>query len=89
MLNLIVDQTSTLARLFGLSLEFKVIRILNVQCLRESICFEHKIGDRICNFLSHYGSPRQSQDDFETFTENLELNLENLVQRNAFLVVAI
>ena len=39
--------------------------------------------------LSLCRSPSQSQDDFETFTENLELNLENLVQRNPFLVVAI
>ena len=31
----------------------------------------------------------KSQDDFETFTENLESNLENLVQKNPFLVVAI
>ena len=34
------------------------------------------------NFLSLYRSRSQSQDDFKTFTENLELNLENLVQRN-------
>ena len=44
---------------------------------------------KTCNFLSLYRSPSQSQDDFETFTENLESNLENLVQRNLFLVMAI
>ena len=65
------------------------LRILNVQNLQESICFELKIGDKTCNFLSLYRSPSKSQDDFETFTENLELNLENLRQRNPFLVVAI
>ena len=54
-----------------------------------SICFELKIGDKTCNFLSLYRSPSQSQDDFETFRENLELNLENLMQRNPFLVVAV
>ena len=47
------------------------------------------MSDKTCNFLSLYRSPSQSQDDFEAFTENLELNLENLVQRNPFLVVAI
>ena len=36
-----------------------------------------------------YRSPSQSQDDFETFTKNLEINLENLGQRNTFLFVAI
>ena len=43
---------------------------------------------RIINFYLSL-SPSQSQDDFETFTENLELNLENLMQRNPFLVVSI
>ena len=57
--------------------------------MQESVCFELKISDKTCNFLSLYRSQTQSQDGFETFTENLELNLENLVQRNLFLVVAI
>ena len=48
--------------------------------LQESICFELKTGDKTCDFLSLYRSPSQSQDDFEAFTENLELNLENLVR---------
>ena len=68
---------------------FLPLGILNVQHLQKSICFELKIGDKTCNFLSLYRSPSQSQDDFETVTENFELNLENLVQRNPFLVVAI
>ena len=56
------------------------LRILNIQYLQESIYFELKIGDKTCSFLCLYRSPSQSQDDFETFTENLELNVENLVQ---------
>ena len=51
--------------------------------------FELKSSEKTCYFLSAHRSPSQSQDDFETFTGNLELNLENLVQRNPFLVVAI
>ena len=62
---------------------------LKNQYLQETISFKLKIGEKTCNFLSVYRSPRQSQDDFETFTENLELNLENLMPRNPFLVVAI
>ena len=61
----------------------------NVQYLQESICLELKIGDKACSFLSLYKSPSQSQDNFKTFTENHELNLDNLVQRNLLLVVAI
>ena len=57
--------------------------------MQESVCFELKISDKTCNFLSLYRSQTQSQDGFETFTENLELDLENLMQRNLFLVVAI
>ena len=68
---------------------FLPFRIVNVQYLQESICFELNIGDKTCNFLSHYRSPIQSQDGLETFTKNLELNLENLLQSNPFLVVAI
>ena len=66
---------------------FLSLRILNIQYLQENICFELIIGDKTCNFLSLYRSPSQSQD-FETFTEDLELNLENLVQKDPFLVVA-
>ena len=47
------------------------------------------MGDKTCNCLSLYKSLSQSQDDFETFTESLELNLENLVQSHPFLVVAV
>ena len=68
---------------------YLTLRILNVQYLQNSICFELNIGDKTCNFLSFYRSPSQSQDGFESFTENLQLDLENLVQMNAFLFVAI
>ena len=69
----------------GVSIYYKSFlpsRIHIAQYLQESTCFELKIGDKTCNFLSLYRSPSQSQDDFETFTENLELNLENLMQKN-------
>ena len=68
---------------------FLPLRILNVQYLQECINFEMKIGDKVCNFISLYRSPSQTLDDFETFSKNFELNLENIVHRNPFLVVAI
>ena len=68
---------------------FLPLRILSAQYLQEGKCFELTIGDKTCYFLSLYRSPSQSKDDFETFLENLELNLENLVQRKPFLVVGI
>ena len=44
-------------------------------------------GDKLCNFIALYRSPSQSQGLFESFKENLELNLESAVQNNLFLVV--
>ena len=35
---------------------FLPLRILNVHYLQESVCFELKIGDNTCNFLSLYRS---------------------------------
>ena len=68
---------------------FLPLRILNVQYLQECINFEMKIGDKVCNFISLYRSLSQTLDDFETFSKNFELNLENIVHRNPFLVVVI
>ena len=68
---------------------FLALRILNVQYLQECINFSTKIGDIICIFKSLYRSPSQTLDDFKTFSNNFELNLENLVQRNTFLVLTI
>ena len=48
-----------------------------------------KIGDKVCKFMSLYRSSSQTLDDSETFSESFEMNLENVVQRNPFLVVAI
>ena len=63
--------------------------LLDIYYLQESICFELKIGDKLCNFISLYRSPSQSQDEFEKFSENLERNLDSLFQNNPFLVAVI
>ena len=44
------------------------------------------VGDKLCNFIALNRAPSQSQDLFEYFKENLELNLESAVQNNPFLV---
>ena len=36
-----------------------------------------------------YRSPNQSQDEFETFTNNLELILDKIFETNPFLVIAL
>ena len=45
------------------------------------------VGQKLCNFIALYRSPSRSQDLFESFKENLELNLESALQTNPFLVV--
>ena len=57
--------------------------------LQECINFELKIGHKLCNFISFYRSPSQTQDEFEKFSENLERHLDDLRQNNPFLVVVI
>ena len=37
------------------------------------------VSDKLCNFLALHMSPSQSQDQFESFKEKLELNLESAV----------
>ena len=66
-----------------------LLRVINIGYLRECLIFELQIGNKVCNFVSLYRSPSQSQDDFETFADNFETTLELLAQRNPFLLTAI
>ena len=48
------------------------------------------IGNKTCNFITLYGSPRQNQDDFQAFIDNPEINLKTIAQKkNLFLTVVI
>ena len=46
-----------------------------------------KIGGKLCRFVSLYPSPSQSQDDFEAFANNFELNLVAATATNTFLFI--
>ena len=48
-----------------------------------------KIGKKLCNFIVSYRSPSQSQDDFETFIKNFELNLDTILVNNPSLTVVL
>ena len=65
------------------------LRVLNISYLKECLNFELKIGDKSCNFTALYRSPCQSQDDFETFSDNFEMTLETLAQKGCFLTTII
>ena len=42
-----------------------------------------------CKFVSLYRSPSQTSEDFEKFTDHLELTLDTLAESNSHLVVGI
>ena len=42
------------------------------------------IGSKLCRFVSLYLSPSQSQDDFESFANNFELNIDTSTANNTF-----
>ena len=65
------------------------LRVLDIQYLNECINFELKIGDKLCNVIALYRAPSQSQDNFEMFIDNFELNLETFSRKSPFLLVAI
>ena len=69
--------------------ELLLLRIININYLKECLRFQLKIGDKPSSFISLCRSPSQTEDEFETFTDNLELFLVLAVQSNTYLVVVI
>ena len=65
------------------------LKILNIQYLHDCINFEIRIGGKLCRFVSLYRSPSQSQDDFESFANNFELNINTATAHNYFLTVVL
>ena len=63
------------------------LKVLDIQLLQKCINFEIKIVEKIGNFISLYRSPSQSKYEFETFADNLELNLNSVAHRNPYLTV--
>ena len=65
------------------------LKILNIQYLYECINSEIRIGNRLCRFVSLYRSPSQSQDDFESFANRFELNIDTATAHNTFLTLVL
>ena len=65
------------------------LRVVNIGYLNECLTHELKVGDKIYNFVVLYRSPSQSQDEFETFSDNFEMNLDIMAQKNPFLMTVI
>ena len=65
------------------------LRVLNISNLNECIIFEDSIADKICRLIHLYRSPSKTQDEFQIFRSNLELNLDSLPSCNPFIRVLI
>ena len=65
------------------------LKVIEIQLLNECINFEIKISGKLCSFLCLYRSPSQTRDIFETFTDNFELTLNWIINKNSFLIVAL
>ena len=90
--NLVRDDHPSNAKKRGICIYFKnslPLKVLDVQLLQECINFEIKIAEKICNFISLYRSPSQSKDEFESFVDKFELNLDSIVHRNPYLIVVL
>ena len=51
------------------------------------LIFETRITRKVYNFISLYASQNQSLEEFETFADNLELNLDAISKNNPFVSV--
>ena len=63
------------------------LKIKNTHHLKELINLQIKIKDKLCNFISLYRSPNQCENKFESFMNNLELNLDSIMVNNPCLTV--
>ena len=65
------------------------LRVIDICFLQECIIFEVMIGDKQCNFVALYRSPSQDQDEFDSFSKNLEITLDKLALNNTFMLAVI
>ena len=63
------------------------LRVMNINSLNECIVFDIKLGDKICSFAVLYRPPSQSTDEFESFSKNLELTLDRVMQNTPYMMV--
>ena len=76
----------------GVCIYYKIslpLKIENTHDLQECINFEIKIKDKLRAFISLYHSPNQCQHDFESFFNNVKLNLDSITVDHHFLTVVL
>ena len=65
------------------------LKILSIKYLHECISFEIRIGSKLCKFASLYRSPSQSVNDFESFANKFELDIDKATANDIFLTVVL
>ena len=65
------------------------LKILGIQYFQEYNNFEIRIEGILCRFRSLDGLPSQSQDNFEAFTTDFELNIYTATASSTFLIVVL
>ena len=68
------DSTSN-SRWGGACIYYKhslALKILDIKYLQECIVFQVLVSNKLCNFISLYRSPSQTNDIFDQFADNLE-----------------
>ena len=68
---------------------FLPLKVTGVRRLEECIAFDLIIRKKVCSFIALYRSPSQSQDDFATFSHNIEMTLDLVSKENPFLAVVL
>ena len=68
---------------------FLPLKLIDVNYLSETVLFQFQFGSKICNFISLYRSPSQTADNFDSFLDNLKLNVDAMTDNNPFLVIEI
>ena len=90
--NLVRCDHSTNTKRGGVCVYYKSylpLKVLNMKHLQECLNIEFSIGKKICRLISLYRSPSQNQEEFNTFLDNLESNLETASFSNPFLIILI
>ena len=65
------------------------LKLLDIQLLQEYINFEIKIADKTCHFISLCRPPSQFKEEFESFADNLERNLDSATLGKPYLIVVL
>ena len=74
----------------GVSIFYKAtlsLRVLHISNLNEGTNFEVSSANKICRFIHLCRSSYQTQDEFQIFKSNLELNLDSFSSCNPFLTI--